>query len=110
MIDADEILIERIRAILKRRKGYSETKMFGGVCFKINGNMCVGPWKGSLIVRLHKDQHEQTQAEPYTRLMDVAGRVMKGWALVEPDGIQTDNDLKAWLERAVTFARTLPAK
>ena len=43
MSEEDERLIKRIRAILKRRKGYSEKKMFGGVCFMIGGNMCVGP-------------------------------------------------------------------
>ena len=48
----DEILIERIRPILRRRKGFSEKRMFGGVCFMINGNMCAGTWKGALIVRL----------------------------------------------------------
>jgi len=110
MIEADKILVDRIRASLKRRKGYSEKKMFGGVCFMIHGKMCVGPWKGSLIVRLDKDQHEQTQSEPHTKPMDVTGKVMRGWALVEPDGITADDDLKAWLDRAVSFARTLPAK
>jgi len=110
MIEADEILVDRIRSLLKRRKGYSEKKTFGGVCFMIHGNMCVGPWKGSLIVRLAKDRHEQTQAEPHTKLMDITGRVMRGWALVQPGGIKADEDLKAWLDRAVSFARTLPAK
>jgi hypothetical protein len=47
MTDEDEALVARIRPFMKRRKGYSEKKMFGGVCFMINGNMCVGPWKGS---------------------------------------------------------------
>ena len=64
MRDEDKELVERIRPLFKRRKGYSEQKMFGGVCFMLHGNMCVGPWKGSLIVRLDRDEHEQTQSEP----------------------------------------------
>lgn len=40
MTEEDEALVARIRPILKHRKGYSEQKMFGGVCFMINGNMC----------------------------------------------------------------------
>lgn len=106
----DEPLIARLRQLLKRRKGYSEKKMFGGVCFMINGNMCVGPWKGSLIVRLDKAHHVATQSEPHVRPMDITGKVMKGWAMVEPEGIATDDDLKAWVERAVKFARSLPKK
>lgn len=106
----DEPLIARIRSMLKRRKGYSEKKMFGGICFMINGNMCAGPWKGALIVRLDKANHEQTQAEPYAKPMDITGKVMKGWALIDPAGIESDDDLKAWLNRAVKFAASLPAK
>ena len=57
MMTNDEKLITRIRPILARRKGFSEKTMFGGVCFMINGNMCVGTWKGSLVVRLDKAKH-----------------------------------------------------
>jgi len=77
MTSADETLVDRIRAILKRRKGYSEQKMFGGCCFMINGNMCVGPWKGSLIVRLDKERHDETQTEAFVKPMDITGKVMR---------------------------------
>ena len=76
----------------------------------INGNMCVGPWKGSLIVRLRKENHEQTQSEPHVKPMDITGKVMKGWARVEPEAIQTDDELLSWINRAVTFVRSLPPK
>lgn len=110
MTDEDEALVDRIRPFMKRRKGYSEQKMFGGLCFMINGNMCVGPWKGSLIVRLPKEDHEQTQSEPHAKPMDITGKVMRGWARVEPAGIVSDDDLKTWIDRAVRFVCTLPAK
>ena len=32
--------------------------MFGGVCFMIGGNMCAGTWKGALIVRIDRKDHE----------------------------------------------------
>ena len=110
MRSGDEALVVRIRSFMKRRKGYSEQKMFGGVCFMINGNMCVGPWKGSLIVRLDKANHAATQAEPHVSPMDITGKVMKGWAKVAAEGISDDDDLKAWIDRAVRFARSLPPK
>lgn len=110
MTPDDEFLVERIRPLMKRRRGYSEQKMFGGICFMINGNMCVGPWKGSLIARLDKADHESTQAEPHVSPMDITGKVMRGWAKVAPEGIADDSDLKNWIERCVRFARTLPAK
>lgn len=106
----DTALSQRIRPILSEWKGVSERKMFGGVCFMINGNMCVGTWKGSLIVRLDKDKHDEVLAEPHTKPADMNGRVMKGWALVEPAGIESENDLRAWVDRAAKFAESLPPK
>ena len=110
LTDADIVLLDRIRPMIKRRKGFSEKKMFGGICFMLNGNMCVGTWKGSLIVRLDKEKHDQTQALPHAKPMDITGKVMKGWARVEPAGIKSDDDLKAWVARAAKFAASLPAK
>ena len=84
--------------------------MFGGVCFMINGNMCVGTWKDSLIVRLEREKHDETLAEPHTKPADIAGRTMKGWALVEPPGIASEQDLKDWVDRAAAYAASLPPK
>ena len=106
----DKALSQRIRPILSGWKGVSERKMFGGVCFMINGNMCVGTWKESLIVRLDRKNHDKTLAEPHTRPADMNGRTMKGWALVDPAGIESENDLTAWVMRAARFAESLPPK
>ena len=110
MKNDDEFLVARIRPLMNRRKGYSEQRMFGGVAFMINGNMCVGPWEGSLIVRLPKEEHDATQSESHVQPMDITGKVMQGWARIEPDGIAADDDLKVWIDRAVRFVRTLPSK
>ena len=107
---SDEVLTDRIRLILSRQAGYSERKMFGSVCFMINGNMCAGTWNGSLIVRLDKREHHKTLAEPHTAPADMNGQTMKGWALVEPAGIESNDKLAAWLARAVEFVGSLPAK
>ena len=84
--------------------------MFGTACFMINGNMCVGTWNGSLIVRLKREDHDRTLAEPYTRPADMNGRVMRGWALVDETGIESDDRLTRWVERAAKFAASLPPK
>ena len=60
----DDTLAGRIRPLISQQEGFSERKMFGGVCFMINGNMCVGTWKDSLIVRLDKKKHDETLAQP----------------------------------------------
>lgn len=35
---------------------------------------------------------------------------MKGWVLVEPAGVQDDQQLNDWVQRAVKFVGKLPAK
>lgn len=106
----DEQFLSRIREFIRAYPGYSEKRLFGGICFMIHGNMCVGNWKGSLVVRLDKKNHDAIQSEMYTSPFDVTGRVMKGWALVSPDGIRTDKQLNEWIARSAEFVASLPPK
>lgn len=106
----DESLAGRIRDGFARTTGITEKKMFGGVGFLLNGNMCVGIWKDALIVRLDPIEGAAALYEPHVRAFDVTGRPMKGWVMVEPAGIREDRDLNEWLHRAVQFVRQLPAK
>ena len=104
-----EALADRIRRALGRRRGIAEKKMFGGVGFLLSGNLCVGVWKTSLIVRLDPQDAERLLNEPHVRVFDITGRPMKGWLLVEADGLETDEQLAAWIELSRSFVRSLPA-
>jgi len=106
----DERLAERIRGSLGRRKGLAEKKMFGGIAFLLNGNMCVGVHKSELIVRLAAEKTDAAPAEPHTRRFDLTGRPMKGWILVEQAGLKTDAKLGKWVQVAAKYAGSLPAK
>ena len=106
----NEETAERVRAVVRRRKGFSEKKMFGGVGFLLHGNMCVGVWKESLILRIGAEPYEDALQEPFTKEFDITGRPMRGWIMVSPDGFREEEELKEWIERAIQFVRTLPAK
>jgi TfoX/Sxy family transcriptional regulator of competence genes len=106
----DENLAERIRHALARKKGIEERKMFGGICFMLHGNMLVGVWKNSLIVRLGEDQGEEAMLEPHVKPFDITGRPMKNWVLVKLEGIEDDDQLKGWIQRAVKFVGKMPRK
>lgn len=106
----NEALAGRIRQRLARKQGLEEKKMFGGVGFLLHGNMLVGVWKDSLIVRLGPDGGEEALLEPHVKEFDITGRPMKGWVLVEPGGVEDDEQLSAWIQRAVKFVGKLPAK
>ena len=103
----DESLAARIRDALARKKGIEEKKMFGGVGFLLNGNMLVGVWKDSLIVRVGPDNYDDALLEPHVGKFDITGKPMKGWVLVEPEGVEEDDQLKEWIQRAMKFVETL---
>jgi TfoX/Sxy family transcriptional regulator of competence genes len=84
--------------------------MFGGVGFLLNGNMLDGVWKNSLIARLGSEAGEETLLEPHVREFDITGKPMKGWVMVESEGVEHDDQLKEWIDRATRFVKTLPAK
>jgi TfoX/Sxy family transcriptional regulator of competence genes len=108
----DEGLAERIRKQLGKRKDRDlvEKKMFGGIAFLLNGNMCVGVHKQDLIVRLDPEDTDGALAEPHTRVFDLSGRPMKGWILVESGGLKDEKALGKWVRLSVDYALSLPKK
>jgi hypothetical protein len=103
-------LAERIRQALARKRGVGEKKMFGGVGFRLNGNMLVGVWKDSHIVRLGPEEGDGALEEAHVGEFNITGRPMKGWVLVAPEGVENDDQLSGWVHRAVRFVGKLPAK
>lgn len=106
----DETLAERVRSLLKRRKGFAEKKMFGGLCFLQNGNMVCGINDDKLMLRLGNDEAAAALSEKHVAPMDFTGRALKSMVFVEPAGTKSDADLKAWVERAWTIGKTMPPK
>lgn len=106
----DESLAGRIRDVLAHRTNIEEKKMFGGLGFLLHGNMLVGVWKDALIARIGPDAQDDALREPHVRRFDITGKPMKGWVLVESEGVENDEPLKKWVDQATKFVRTLPAK
>jgi hypothetical protein len=106
----NEALAARIRQRLARRKNVEEKKMFGCICFFLNGNALAGVWKDRLITRLGPDEGEAALWEPHVRAFDITGKPMRNWVAVEPKGVEDDDLLKEWIERALKFVKTLPKR
>lgn len=107
----DEELAGRIRKRLGKRKRLTEKKMFGGIAFMVNGNMCVGVHKDELIVRIEPDATDKALAKKNVRIFDLSGgRPMKGWILVGSAGLKTEPDLAKWIREGVDYAVSLPRK
>ncbi len=106
----DQGLAQRIRELLAGTPDLIEKKMFGGVGFLLRGNMACGVNQDRLIVRVGPERYEEALAHPQAAPFDMTGRAMKGWVFVNPEGIKSDDDLRAWLQRGADFALTLPPK
>ena len=106
----DEGLAERIRMVLKDEPGLSARKMFGGLCFMFEGNMCFGIVGKELMVRVGPDAYAECLTLRHAREMDFTGRSMKGMVYVGEAGVSEDDDLEAWLTRGMDYAASLPPK
>src|SRR3954471_13003543 len=106
----DETLAARIHEVLARKRGVEEKKMFGCVCFMLDGNALAGVWKDRLIARLGPHEGEAALLEPHVGQFDITGRPMRNGVAIEPEGVEDDDQLEAWVERAIRFVRTLPKK
>jgi TfoX/Sxy family transcriptional regulator of competence genes len=84
--------------------------MFGGVGFLLNGNMLVGVWDASLIVRLGPEQTPVALKELHVSEFVVKDRASKTWVLVAAEGMEHDDQLTEWIRRAEEFVVTLPGK
>lgn len=105
----DEKLAMRVRQALGPRADVVEKKMFGGLCFMVNGSMCCGLTQTDMMVRVGPEQYEDALAEPHARPMDFTGRPLKGMVYVAPSGLRTQSALAKWVGRGVAFVSTLPA-
>jgi hypothetical protein len=111
MSPASEELADRIRSVVSRRRGVTEKKMFGGICFMLNGNMVVGSMKdGSMLMRVGPKLHEEALKRPDTTPMIQAGREMVGFVLAADASIDSDGALGDSIDFAWRFVETLPAK
>jgi TfoX/Sxy family transcriptional regulator of competence genes len=102
-------LAERLRSELSGIP-IVEKKMFGGIGFLLNGNMACGVNKDNLIVRVDPEKHTTLLKKLHVRPFDMTGRPMKGWLLVDAEGVKTNKQLSAWVKEGLQFASSLPPK
>ena len=107
----DEQLAARIRDLVADETGLTEQKMFGGLAFLVEGNMAVAAsGQGGLLVRVDPAESvELVERTPATE-MEMRGRRMAGWLRVASADVEAEDQLSTWVDRGVSFARSLPAK
>jgi hypothetical protein len=103
-------LEERIDSLLERLGAITKKRMFGGIGYLYQGNMCFGIHQESLILRVTTEKSAELLKNDYFSEFDITGRPMKGWVLVSPDILETEEHLLDTLSLGFNFAKTLPRK
>jgi hypothetical protein len=107
----DGELAGRIRKVVRGERGLSEKGMFGGLAFLIDEKMAVSASsKGGLLLRIDPTQTASLVSEPHVRLFEMRGREMDGWLRVDAEVLETDEELRRWVNHGVAYARSLPPK
>jgi hypothetical protein len=107
----DEELADRIREVVEGEPGLTEKAMFGGLAFLVGGHMAVSAsGQGGMLLRCDPAQTDDLVTHPHVERFEMRGRAMDGWLRVDPAAVDTEDDLRDWVNRGVAYARSLPAK
>lgn len=98
------LLADRVRATFDRNAiPFEEKRMMGGLCFLVDGKMCVGISEQRLMVRLDPTIYEASLARPGCHPMDITGRPMRGFVFIDPEGTDDESSLDYWIDLALEF-------
>lgn len=86
-----------------------EIKMFGGICFMLNGNMLAGTFRNGLLARVGTNAQDEALSQPGASIMEMRGRPMVGFVFIAPEALDSEA-VGAWVGRARAFVDTLSAK
>jgi TfoX N-terminal domain len=106
-------LVARFATVLERvaTPATARRKMFGYPAAFVGGNLATGLFGGGWFVRLAPDELtaalESGAVQPFEPM---AGRPMRGYAMLGPAIVDDDAALDAWVGRALAFTGTLPTK
>lgn len=101
----DERLAARVRTSLLDQPAVDQIKMFGGICFKVDGYMACGVLEDALIVKCDADDYDEHLEKPHTRPFDFTGRPLRGIFAVDPAGVRTAAALRKWLAIGIAAAK-----
>lgn len=107
----DDELANRIRKVVQDEPGLSERRMFGGLAFLVNGHMAVSASsQGGILLRVDPAQPEYLLDHEHVRRFRMRGREMNGWLHVDVEALETDDELRGWVNHGLAYARSLEDK
>lgn len=107
----DVDLADRIRELLSGDLNITETRMFGGLAFLVNGHLAIAASsQGGALVRVDPAHADRLVAQTNAEVAIMRGRPATGWLRVATADLRTKRQLAGWVARSTGYARTLPPK
>lgn len=99
----NEQLNDRIREAIANLPNVEEKYMFGGVCYMVNGKMCIGVVKDEMMCRIDPQLQDEALERNGCRPMDFTGKSMKGYVFVAVEGFRSKKDFEYWVRLCLEF-------
>lgn len=99
----NEQLADRIRERFADLDNVYEKNMMGGYTIMYNDKMCVGIFRNELMCRVDPDLQEELQERGNCHLMEMGGKKMNGYILVEEAGMKSNKDFNFWIDQCIAY-------
>lgn len=106
----DEGLAELLRNDLADEANVEEKRMFGGLCFMLDGHMLCGVHKGGGMFRVGKPRAKVALAIKGASEMAFTGRKMGGLVDVDEEALTDDVRRAQFMDLARQNVRSLPPR
>jgi TfoX/Sxy family transcriptional regulator of competence genes len=108
---ASEALVRTFHDVMEALPQAESRKVFGYPAAFTNGQMFAGLHQDNMILRLpDEDRARFLQLKGAHAFEPMPGRPMREYVVVPKTMMKTGDELQAWLEKAFTYANTLPPK
>src|SRR5262249_22626636 len=110
MKPASDAWVKAFDAALADERRVERRKMFGYPAAFVGGNMAAGLHQDGLVLRLGDADRDELLRRGGRPFEPMPGRVMSGFALAPQSFVKNPSELRAWLDRSICHAASMPAK
>jgi len=107
---APEPWVKAFNAAVSGDGRVQQRKMFGYPAVFAGGNMAAGLHQNGLVLRLADADREELLSVGGKPFEPMPGRIMTGFALAPESFVRRPKELRAWLDRSIEYAASLPPK
>lgn len=101
-------LADRVREALADIEDLEEKRMFGGLCFMVNGKLCIGAGEKEIMCRVGPKEYPVAVEKPGCRAT-FGKRIMTGYVFVNEEVIRNKTDFDYWINACLAYNKEAKA-